>query len=64
MYVIPQVPVVRDPDRFFAPLPPEGAEVTSSRYWRRRLKDGNIRLGEPPHLKKSNPKKPEAADKQ
>lgn len=48
MYVIPVEGVlVRCPIKKTL-LPPEGADVQDSRYWRRRLADGSITVGEPP----------------
>lgn len=35
--------VVRDP-RTRVMLPPEGAHVPDTSYWRRRIKDGDVRL--------------------
>jgi len=39
--------VVRDPATR-APLPPEGAELTDSTYWQRRLIDGDVILVQTP----------------
>lgn len=33
---------VRNPDRNFAPLPPEGEWVESSAYWWAQLRDGAV----------------------
>jgi hypothetical protein len=59
MYVIPQHAIVRDPYDFSI-LPPEGKEVPDNRYWRRRLRQGDIKLGQPPKPPKN--KKGEATD--
>lgn len=37
---------VRDP-RTGEPLPPEGAQVPRTRYWLRRLRDGDVTEGRP-----------------
>jgi hypothetical protein len=55
-FVIPQVGVVRNPERGFEPLPPQGAEVTDSKYWRRRIEDGDVVLSEAPKKKSSQEK--------
>lgn len=48
--------VVRDP-RTKAPLPPEGMLKDwigpEGRYWRRRIKVGDVIIGEPPRSKKA-----------
>lgn len=38
---------VRDPDHGGAPLAAEGAVVTWSTYWHRRLEDGSITVEDP-----------------
>ena len=52
MYVIPaeemQIP---DPSQRGTPdyfLPPEGREVIADDYWNRRVRDGDVTVGEPP----------------
>ena len=48
MYVIPTKGfTVRDPITKRT-LPPEGAEVPDNVFWRRRLRDRDVAVGEPP----------------
>jgi hypothetical protein len=42
MFVIPNVPIVRDPVSK-KPLPPEGREVPETTYWIRRVAAGDVR---------------------
>jgi hypothetical protein len=42
------------------PLPAEGANVTDSTYWRRRLRDGDVEVVSSPSA--SNPKPRRSAD--
>ena len=39
--------LVRQPERGYAPLPPEGAPVPPSTYWLRRLRDGDVVEADP-----------------
>lgn len=39
--------IVPDPDNGLKPLPPEGAEVTENRYWKRRIAEGDAVLAKP-----------------
>lgn len=51
---------VRMPDRAWAVLPPEGANVTLSTYWARRLRDGDVVEAKPPVAKPAPSAEPEA----
>lgn len=47
--------IVRSPEHDLRPLPPEGAQVTASLYWRERARDGDVTIepldaGEAPDL--------------
>ncbi|CUA90915.1 DUF2635 domain-containing protein [Chelatococcus daeguensis] len=39
--------LVRQPERRWEPLPPEGRHVEVTSYWARRLRDGDVVAGEP-----------------
>jgi hypothetical protein len=48
-YFIPRKGLlVPNPENGYKPLPPEGAEVTQDRYWRRRLAEGDVQLAKVP----------------
>lgn len=49
LYVIPATPdiIVRDPQTM-QPVPPEGRTVPDESYWRRRIRDGDLKEGKPP----------------
>lgn len=49
IYVKPTSAVtqVPNPDDLFRPLPSEGAYVEDSRYWQRRIKDGDAVIAKP-----------------
>lgn len=51
--------LVPDPGNGFRPLPPEGAQVEESRYWKRRLADGDVA----PARATATPKAPAKAQK-
>jgi len=56
MYVVP-APGFRVPDPDLSDyLPAEGREVPDSAYWRRRERDGDVTVGQPP----ATPSAPEA----
>jgi hypothetical protein len=40
--------LVRQPERAWAPLPPEGAFVPSTTYWHRRIRDRDVLEAPPP----------------
>ncbi len=40
--------LVRQPERSWAPVPPEGAFVALTNYWVRRLRDGDVVEADPP----------------
>jgi hypothetical protein len=40
--------LVRQPDRGWMPLPPDGEWVLLDEYWARRLRDGDVVEAEPP----------------
>lgn len=40
--------LVRQPDRGWLPLPPDGEWVTLDEYWSRRIRDVDVVEGEPP----------------
>lgn len=52
MFIVPKVDFLRNPDDLWRPVPPEGCEVPDSRYWRRRLLQGDVVLSTPPANKK------------
>jgi len=47
MFVVPNFPVVRDPNRGYQPIPATGAEVPENSYWLRRLAVGDVTAGNP-----------------
>ena len=55
MYVVPAEGLkIVDPVQYNTPavfLPPEGREVDANDYWRRRVRDGDVTIGEPPVLR-------------
>lgn len=56
IYLIPREGLrVPDPD-LNDHLPVEGREVVNSPYWRRRLKDKEVLIGQPPSAKESKAK--------
>lgn len=58
MYLVPASPdlLIRDPFNMQA-LPVEGKEVKGNfKYWRRRLRDGDVKLGSPPKVAKKSTK--------
>lgn len=55
-YLIPQAGVtVKYPDGR-RKLPADGAEVALDTYWHRRLRDGDVKVGEPPDAKPASAK--------
>lgn len=52
MFIKPARPdlIVRDPAKFYQPLPADGIEVgdDNAKYWSRRIADGDVVEAEPP----------------
>lgn len=56
MFVIPkQGLTIRDPETG-RKIPSEGTEVSNTRFWRRRLQDGDVILKQIPEIKRSKKK--------
>lgn len=47
--------LVRQPDRGWLPLPPEGEWVTLDEYWSRRIRDQDVKEGDPPSPAEAEP---------
>jgi hypothetical protein len=47
--------LVRQPDRGWMPLPPDGEWVLLDEYWARRLRDGDVVEAEPPFAEDKAP---------
>lgn len=52
--------LVRQPDRGWLPLPPEGEWVILDEYWTRRIRDQDVKEGEPPLPPEVEPAPPPA----
>lgn len=67
-YVIPRplgdglVALVRQPDRSWTPLPPEGGWVQLDEYWSRRLRDRDVLEAEPPVQAEDDPAPSETSE--
>lgn len=54
--------LVRQPDRGWLPLPPEGEWVILDEYWSRRIRDQDVIEGEPPALAEAEPNPPASSE--
>lgn len=59
LYIIPAQPdiIVRDP-RTMQPVPLKGQAVQDDSYWRRRIRDGDLKEGKPPRTTQNKAKAP------